>query len=269
MTTPAAGAEPPAGYFAGFATLLLACFGPLIRPASHPQARDLARALVRQALLLSAIGAVTVIALMVLVDVTEIGLMPPRGSASVRPFRVITDFGKDTHVLWSLAALWLVVVLLAPAMRTDWRPRLQRLSIRLQFMFFAVLVPVLVGEVIKWVVGRGRPFVGGAANAFNFVPFKGTEAYSSFPSGHAITAAALAFAVAALWPRARIAAIIYASLIIVSRLVLLAHHPSDVIAGALVGVAGAMLVRTWFAARSLGFDIEPDGRIAARFDPAI
>ena len=80
---------------------------------------------------------------------------------------------------------------------------------------------------------------------------------------HAITAAALAFAVAALWPRARVAAIIYALLIIVSRLVLLAHHPSDVIAGALLGVAGAMVVRYWFAARRLGFVIGPDGAIAA------
>ena len=46
--------------------------------------------------------------------------------------------------------------------------------------------------------------------------------------------------------------IVYAVLIALSRLVLLAHHPSDVVAGALVGVIGAMLVRYWFAARRLG-----------------
>ena len=34
------------------------------------------------------------------------------------------------------------------------------------------------------------------------------------------------------------------------RLVLLAHHPSDVLAGALNGVLGAMVVRYWFAARA-------------------
>jgi undecaprenyl-diphosphatase len=221
--------------------------------------------LIRQALLLLSIGAVVVIALMVLVDVVEIGLMPPRGTASVRPFRLITDFGKSAYVLWSLAALWVVVVLAAPATQGNWRPRLLRAATQLQFMFFAVLVPVLSGEVIKWIVGRGRPFVGGAANAFNFAPFAGTEAYASFPSAHAITAAALAFAVAALWPRVRIPAMIYVLLIIVSRLVLLAHHPSDVAAGALLGVAGAMLVRTWFAARGLGFGIDSDGTITRPF----
>jgi membrane-associated phospholipid phosphatase len=33
----------------------------------------------------------------------------------------------------------------------------------------------------------------------------------------------------------------------------LAHHPSDVVAGALVGVAGACLVRRWFVGRRLLF----------------
>ena len=49
--------------------------------------------------------------------------------------------------------------------------------------------------------------------------------------------------------------IVYALLIVASRLVLLAHHPSDVVAGAVIGLAGAMLVRYWFAARRLGFVI--------------
>jgi undecaprenyl-diphosphatase len=55
--------------------------------------------------------------------------------------------------------------------------------------------------------------------------------------------------------------IAYALLIAASRLVLLAHHPSDVVAGALIGVAGAMLVRYWFATRRLGFTIRRDGEI--------
>ena len=55
--------------------------------------------------------------------------------------------------------------------------------------------------------------------------------------------------------------IVYALLIALSRLVLLAHHPSDVVAGALIGVIGAMAVRYWFAARRLGFAIRRDGEI--------
>jgi undecaprenyl-diphosphatase len=55
--------------------------------------------------------------------------------------------------------------------------------------------------------------------------------------------------------------VVYALLIIASRLVLLAHHPSDVVAGAVIGVVGAMFVRYWFAARRLGFEIAQDGTI--------
>jgi undecaprenyl-diphosphatase len=63
--------------------------------------------------------------------------------------------------------------------------------------------------------------------------------------------------------------IAYAIAIALSRLVLLAHHPSDVVAGALVGVIGAMAVRYWFAARRLGFAIRGDGAIVPLPGPSL
>jgi undecaprenyl-diphosphatase len=48
-------------------------------------------------------------------------------------------------------------------------------------------------------------------------------------------------------------------LIALSRVVLTAHFPSDVIAGAVVGVVGVLLVRDWFATRALAFLIGADG----------
>jgi undecaprenyl-diphosphatase len=62
--------------------------------------------------------------------------------------------------------------------------------------------------------------------------------------------------------------VVYAVLIAISRLVLLAHHPSDVVAGALIGVVGAMFVRYWFAARRLGFAIRADGAIMPLAGPS-
>ena len=130
--------------------------------------------------------------------------MPKRGTPSLWPIRILTDFGKSAYVLWALAGLLFVVAIAAPGFRGTSRSLLLGLGTRLQFMFFAVLVPALVGEVLKWIVGRGRPFVGGEGNVFNFRHFGGTEAFASFPSGHANTAFALAFAVSALWPQARL-----------------------------------------------------------------
>jgi undecaprenyl-diphosphatase len=210
-----------------------------------------------------------IIALMYVLDAREIGLMPPRGTASLWPVRILTDFGKDAYVLSALAAALLVIAIIAPRLPRPSRSLLLSFATRLQFLFFAVLVPVLAGQIIKWIAGRGRPFVGGKANAFNFAPFNGTEAYASFPSSHAITAFALAFAVSALWPRALIPMIVYAFLIAITRLVLLAHHPSDVVAGALIGVVGAMFVRYWFAARRLGFAIRRDGTIVPLPGPSL
>jgi undecaprenyl-diphosphatase len=254
------GGEPNA-YFTDLFTLLRGSVAQLVRPPLEPRHAEAARKLWRQIALLITIAGAAAIVLMLAVDAWEIAQMPPRGAASLWAFRIVTNFGKDAYVLGSLAAMLVAVALVAPLLQGDRRSRLLGLLIRLQFLFFAVLVPLLAGDLLKWIAGRGRPFVGGKDNVLDFVPFDGTEAHASFPSAHAITSFALAFAVAAVLPRARPAMVAYALLIAASRLVLLAHHPSDVVAGALIGVAGAMLVRYWFAIRHLEFAVNGDGAI--------
>jgi membrane-associated phospholipid phosphatase len=263
-----AGRGASSNYFSQLLALARGSVTQLVRAPSHSRRAEAARRSARHVLLLAATVGAAIIALMYALDAREIGLMPPRGTSSLWPVRIVTDFGKDTYVLLLLAAALFAVAIISPALRGTARSLLLGFGTRLQFLLFAVLVSVLAGEVIKWIVGRGRPFVGGKADAFNFAPFAGTEAYASFPSGHAVTAFALAFAVSAVWPRVRVAMIVYAILIALSRLVLLAHHPSDVVAGALIGVVGAMLVRYWFAARRLAFAIRPDGAITPLAGPS-
>jgi membrane-associated phospholipid phosphatase len=256
------GVDEHSSYLTRLFLLVRLSFTQLVRPPSHSRRALAARRLARHALLTVAIVSVIVAALMIGFDAREIALMPPRGTASLWPFRILTDFGKDSYVLSLLGAMLIVVALVAAGLRGRPQSLLLAFGLRLQFVFLAVLVPLLPGELFKWIVGRGRPFVGGEANPFNYAPFAGTEAHFSFPSAHAITAFALAFAIGAVWPRVRGVAIAYALLISFTRLVLLAHHPSDVVAGALIGVVGAMCVRYWFAARGLGFAIRRDGTIS-------
>lgn len=256
-------------YFGRFFGTLLASFAQLVRSPSHSRRAEAGRRAARHALWLIAGLSATIITLMYLLDAAEIRLMPPRGTPGLWWVRILTDFGKSAYVLWTLFALMAVVLIASAAMRGTARSLLLGLGTRLQFLFLAVLTPVLAGEVLKWAVGRGRPFVGGEANAFNFSHFAGSEAFASFPSGHANTAFALAFAVSALWPQTRLVMLAYALIICATRLVLLAHHPSDVVAGALVGVIGAMVVRYWFAARRLSFAIERDGTIVALPGPSL
>jgi undecaprenyl-diphosphatase len=187
--------------------------------------------------------------------------MPARGAPGLWPIRILTDFGKDEYVLSVLGVALVALAFAAAGLHGTRRALLLGLGTRLQFLFLSVALSVFVGEILKFLIGRGRPFVGGKADPFNFIPFEGSGAYASLPSGHAITAFALAFAVSALWPRLRVFMFTYAIVILLTRLVLLAHHPSDVTAGALVGIVGAMAVRYWFAARRLGFAIRADGTI--------
>jgi undecaprenyl-diphosphatase len=250
-------------YLARLAALLRHSLVQLARAPSHPRHKQAASKLARQLLVLSAILGACIVGLMIALDAGEIAMMPPRGTPALWPVRILTDLGKDAYVLYLLMAILVVVALASPLLRETNRARLLRIGAQVQYLFLAVLFPVLVSELVKWVAGRGRPFVGGKANPFNFVPFAGTEAYFSLPSSHAVTGFALAFAVGAIWPRAWPWMFVYAVLIAASRLVLLAHHPSDVVAGALVGVAGAMAVRYWFAARQVGFEICSDGRIVS------
>ena len=253
--------QPPDTYFLQLSRLVLVSFEQLVGPPLQPDRALAAKHLMGQIGRLSAAGAVLVVILMVGFDTTEIGLMPPRGTPSLWPFRILTDFGNDAYVLWLLAVALVVIALVCAGLKGKSRARWLSLGTQVEYLFFAVLFPVLITEIVKWTAGRGRPFVGGKANPFNFVPFAGTEAYFSFPSAHAVTSFALAFAVASVWPRARGAMFVYAILILATRLVLLAHHPSDVVAGAVIGVAGAMAVRYWFAVRGLGFAVHANGEI--------
>jgi undecaprenyl-diphosphatase len=176
---------------------------------------------------------------------------------------VITGFGKAGWFLYPLGILMVAIALVPPQLPRMAQLTLAAIMVRSGFLFTAIAVPGLFTDVVKHIFGRARPFVSGAANPYVFHPFAWPAAYASLPSGHATTAFAAAIAIGALWPRARTVIWIYAALIGVSRVVIYAHHPSDVLAGALVGGVGALLVRQYFAARLLAFGVTPQGFIVA------
>lgn len=183
-------------------------------------------------------------------------------------FDQITDFGKSGWFLWPLGILFLGLAAL---------PRLPRLPqlvlgavmVRVGFLFVAIGVPGLFVNVVKHIFGRARPGVGGSLDPFLFSPFSWPAAYAGLPSGHATTVFSVLVAFGTLWPRGRTLLWVYALLIAASRVAVTAHYPSDVLAGALVGVVGALLVRRWFALRGLGFSIAPDGILRQKPGPSL
>src|SRR5262249_36900142 len=126
----------------------------------------------------------------------------------------------------------------------------------------------LFATIVKRLIGRARPLRVENTDIY-FAPFSWRGDFASLPSGHSTTPVARAVALGALFSPARAALWAHAGGMAVSRRVLAAHYPSDVIAGAVVGGCGALLVRRWFAARRLAFTMRPDGSIRAMPGPSL
>jgi membrane-associated phospholipid phosphatase len=111
--------------------------------------------------------------------------------------------------------------------------------------------------VIKWVVGRTRPFPRNALPVppFELHPFRLGIAglwkadNQAFPSGHASLAFATAAAMCMIFPRACALCILWAMLVGVERVLEGAHYPSDAVAGAIVGILSTVLAK-WIIGRS-------------------
>jgi len=180
-----------------------------------------------------------------------------------------TDLGKSGWFLWPTGILLLMLAVLNSLDLPRFsRGILAAFAVRLGFVFTAIGLPSLFATIIKNVIGRARPFVAGN-DVWAYEPLTWHARYASFPSGHATTAFAALVAIGAIFPQARALMWIYAVLIALSRVIITAHHPSDVIAGAIVGAAGAYLVCNWFAARRLGFAVSSDGSVHAMPGPSV
>jgi undecaprenyl-diphosphatase len=208
-------------------------------------------------------------AVVILIVVAAVLVLDARSVAGARQlpvelvwvFRRITDLGFSGWFLYPAGFLLLALAWGdSPALPNFTRKVLVAVAYRLGFLFMAIAVPGLFAAVIKRLIGRARPFVAGE-DPWTSMLFVWRTDYASFPSGHATTAFAAAIAVGALWPRMRPLMWIYAVAIALSRVIVTAHHPSDVIAGAVVGAIGALLVRNWYASRRLGFTVAADGAI--------
>lgn len=102
-----------------------------------------------------------------------------------------------------------------------------------------VLAQVASNGVGKRVVDRPRP-------PKEWIPHDEVEDRpdsSSFPSGHTAAAVAFTAAVAPSWPRAAAACALPAAMVALERVQSGAHYPTDVAAGAAIGLTAAWLVR--------------------------
>jgi undecaprenyl-diphosphatase len=103
----------------------------------------------------------------------------------------------------------------------------------------AAAVAMLANQAVSHLWERPRPFVSHQALTHLL---SAPSPDPSFPSDHAAAAFAIAFAVFAFSRRVGVVFLAAATLISLSRIALGLHYPSDVLAGALVGWAAALLI---------------------------
>lgn len=144
-----------------------------------------------------------------------------------------------------------ITIILILLLDTD-RARVRRI---LDWIAAAVAALVVV-NLVKMTVGRPRPkfddpwgFIGplgvypipnvGLRHAWEFWRGISSDLWS-MPSSHTAYAVVMSVALAALYPRLRIFAIVMAVLVGLCRVLVHAHYPSDVIAGAALGSMMAM-----------------------------
>lgn len=124
------------------------------------------------------------------------------------------------------------------------------------FAASAILGAGLLVNILKYIVGRPRPHLLDAVGPFGFKPFDFSYHYVSFPSGHACTAAVLATLLALWFPRYRIVAYAGLALIAVSRVLVQAHYPSDVLVGFTIGTVTTLILARFWAQCGLLFRLE-------------
>ncbi|WP_189435969.1 phosphatase PAP2 family protein [Pseudovibrio japonicus] len=169
-------------------------------------------------------------------------------------FRMLSNMGESWWML--IPSFVLIIVLLSCNVKKhDRRRKTQQLAfvIYSSYIFSTVAISGILVVILKWNIGRARPKLFEDVGAFYFDLFAWSGKYTSFPSGHATSAAAFSTALAFLFPRQKFPIIIFGLWVAFGRVFVGAHYPSDVIAGFALGSIVCILITRWFANRKIGF----------------
>jgi membrane-associated phospholipid phosphatase len=162
-----------------------------------------------------------------------------RRIGQTEPIREVAKAWQDLGATWGIVLFLLAGVF---CLRSD-RGR------TLAYFVTSVSMASLAVQTLKRIIGRVRPSVDhdttsflGPSELFHH-GFKGY--YDSMPSGHTAAAFAMAVVLAYRWPRLKWLWYGLALGVGVSRLLVDAHFPSDVILGACLGTLVGLLTTRW------------------------
>jgi membrane-associated phospholipid phosphatase len=141
-------------------------------------------------------------------------------------------WGADEHLLVALAAAWWIYT----------RRRSRRERRMADHVLLTTIVASAIPHLLKSIFDQERPDRLTVRGHWRGVPLSGSP-LDAFPSGHAVHVGALASVASSLPWRERSAAWLVGAGLVATRIVLLAHWTSDVIAGLAIGALSERLLR--------------------------
>jgi len=148
--------------------------------------------------------------------------------------------GKKTDVFLGfinsirfLTVFWLVLIAVAVLRHPNIAHQFLIAVCIVAILHFAVTEAFIKHFLTRWYPLRKRPYV---AYPDSVKPIGKKFSDSSFPSSHVATTAAMLMVIAAFYPSLTIPAMILIIVIAFSRLHNGMHYPSDIVAGALLGI---------------------------------
>ena len=159
-------------------------------------------------------------------------------------FRVITRLGEATpYIVALLVAVAFTVGLSRLARFRHARTRLLVHAWNCWFVILACAVSGVAHHALKILVGRYRPRYLLSEDLYGFAPLSFDIARNSFPSGHTQTIVAICLGLYLAYPRFAVVYLLLAATVALSRVVVLAHFPGDVLAGAVLAACVTILLK--------------------------
>ncbi len=124
-----------------------------------------------------------------------------------------------------------------------YRFKSKQAAAHLTFIWASVCIGGLIADVFKIVLSRARPALLLHQNIYGFYGLQLKAKFWSFPSGHATVAMCFAIAGAFCFRRFRWFFLIYGLLLSFSRVVVLAHYLSDIMAALLLSFFVVLYLR--------------------------
>jgi membrane-associated phospholipid phosphatase len=157
------------------------------------------------------------------------------GTAIEKGGKIVSQFASGAYMKLFLTCGFLWIAL------TD--PRLQKTATKkLFYLLISVSIAIIVGDGLKYFLGRYRPVMLFEHNLYGLHFFSTHWDMNSSPSGHTVRAFSFFAALALLFKRFSPLFFFAALAIGISRVIVTAHYPSDVLFGAYIGTMTAILV---------------------------